>query len=107
VTRFGSDEGLSWDEELPNNIQQAIKYNKGQIVKIHSALIFPDKKPIFRDGIEPWFQRRLKAKAEDNDALSEALKLLMNSWYGKFEEKIHDSKFFVSGDNDKIDHYYQ
>jgi len=86
---------------------QAVKYNDAVIINIHSILMWPDKKPIFKDKIQNLFNRRLKAKKDHNKPLDQAIKLLMNSFYGKTTQRVFDCGPFISDDIEEIDNLYK
>ena len=100
-------------------IMEAVKYNHAVVSQVFNAILWEEKGPILREGIEILFGMRLKAKGEDpladeeqkkkdkNEALDQATKMLMNSSYGKFGQTIHDNKFLISDDNSVIDKFYQ
>jgi len=60
-----------------------IAFEQDDIIKVLQVAIY-DKAPIFRDYIEYFYNRRLEARAEDNESGSYMFKLMMNSLYGKF-----------------------
>jgi hypothetical protein len=51
---------------------------------------------VFSTYIKDIYERRLKAKKEGNTSLSELLKVLMNSLYGKFGQKLYPSVEYVN-----------
>ncbi|MGQ4876626.1 MAG: DNA polymerase, partial [Promethearchaeia archaeon] len=83
------------------DLMEEIKYNKMEIVKIHSAIEWYEKAPIFRETITDLFNKRLEAKKIKNTALDLCTKMLMNSCYGKTTQKIHDDKLKIFNDTKK------
>ena len=59
------------------DIMEAVKYNKARVTKVFNALLWKDRKPIFRDPITKLFTMRIQAKEEKNDALSQGTKLFV------------------------------
>jgi hypothetical protein len=87
------------------DIEEAIKHNKAKITKIHSMIEWKKSAYIFRECIGNLFDQRVKAKKEKKEALSFVLKLLMNSSYGKFIQKIIDTSSKIVTEVDKFDDY--
>jgi len=58
-----------------------------EIISVNKILIYKPA-PIFKDIIEELYNERLKAKKEGNEVLNLFSKLLMNSMYGKFAQRI-------------------
>jgi hypothetical protein len=85
----------------------AQKYNHAYITKIYNLLIWDKKESILRESIKKLFDKRMKAKEDNNEALSETLKLLKNSGNGKFSQTIHNEKMEILDDNEKINEIYQ
>ena len=59
----------------------------GCILEVKEVALY-EKAPIFKDFIEFFYNMRLKHKQEGNEIMQFFDKLLMNSLYGKFGEKI-------------------
>jgi len=55
-------------------------------VKAKATISCDDHSPIFREFIQNWYQKRLDARADNNEALQYVCKLMMNSFYGKFAQ---------------------
>lgn len=89
------------------DLLEAVRYNRMVITRIHKVMSWPSKFPIFERGVRKLFDLRLKAKKDKNDALSMAIKLMMNSCYGKMIQKYHDSKLRVMDDPEAIDKLYK
>jgi hypothetical protein len=70
------------------DLEEAIKYNGAVITKVHKVLEWAEKAYVFKEVIDHLFNERLKAKSRGDSAFSTLLKLLMNSGYGKFEQKL-------------------
>ena len=85
------------------DLEDAIKSNHVKITKIHNAVEWVEKEYIFKDAVENLFNERLKAKAEGDDALSGLLKLIMNSGYGKFEQKMIDTETKICDNNEQME----
>lgn len=81
------------------DIEEAVRYNGAIVTKIHRALEWPRKEYIFRDVIKRLFEERLKAKDEGDDAMATLLKLLMNSGYGMYGQKLIDFIMMICNDN--------
>ncbi len=69
--------------------------------KIHKIWVYR-KADIFSELLTKIYDLRVKYKTEKNDTFQYALKLLMNSIYGKFGQKTGDFK--IVGKTDKIDY---
>jgi hypothetical protein len=104
-------ERLTWDCQdhtlvlTSVDLMQAIKYNKVQITHIHRAFEWNQKAFIFKDIVETIFSKRKEAKEKGDNVMSNIYKLIMNSSYGKFYEKIYPTnhKIFQEVDNGEID----
>lgn len=68
--------------------------------KIHRGIVFTDQMFLFEKFIQPLWEERKKAKMEGNKALSQAIKILLNSLYGKFGQNPIGSKIGISCDLD-------
>lgn len=68
---------------------------------------------LLRERITKLYNERVKAKGgldgkgDKNPALSEGLKRLLTSSYGKFIQKIIETVFKIFDNNDVVDTYYQ
>jgi len=60
--------------------------NLGCDVDVMATLATDDHGPVFEGFIKNWYEKRLKAKSDNNDALQFVCKLMMNSFYGKFAQ---------------------
>eukprot|EP00732_Lithocolla_globosa_P000136 Lithocolla_globosa_v1_NODE_27_length_9260_cov_179.654861.p1 type:complete len:1023 gc:universal NODE_27_length_9260_cov_179.654861:5430-8498(+) len=85
------------------DLEEAIKYNKIKITKVHRALEWAEKEYVFKEVIDHLFNERLKAKREGDLSFSTLLKLLMNSGYGKFEQKLITTETKISDSNEFMD----
>ena len=85
------------------DVMEAVKYNRATVYQVHRALLWTDKKPIFREAIKTLFDMRLLAKREGNESKGKTIKLILNSIHGKFEQMIRDNKTVILDDNDEID----
>jgi hypothetical protein len=88
------------------DIMEAVKHNGATVTKVIKAILWQKKAPIFRKGITRLFNMRKKAKDEDNDALSQAVKLLLCSSYGKMGQKIIDFITKIESNNSEIEKFY-
>eukprot|EP00732_Lithocolla_globosa_P002061 Lithocolla_globosa_v1_NODE_1229_length_2754_cov_204.732593.p1 type:complete len:403 gc:universal NODE_1229_length_2754_cov_204.732593:2195-987(-) len=70
------------------DLEEAIRYNGIRITKIHRALEWEKKAFVFKDVVTKLFKLRLAAKKNGDETLSAMLKLLLNSGYGKFEQRL-------------------
>jgi hypothetical protein len=85
-----------------------VKYNNARVTKVITAMLFPKKAPILREGTLRIFQHRKKANKEGNESLANALKLLLNSLYGKTVTRKHYDRMVVKGEeeNEEIEKIY-
>ena len=81
------------------DVMQAVKYNGAVVEAVHKAMIWPERKAIFREAITKLFNLRLQAKKDKNVALDVACKLAMNSCYGKLIQHIIDEMMEVVDGN--------
>ena len=68
--------------------------------KCHTAAVYY-KKPIFRDFVEYFYNLRQKYKSEKNSVYEFMCKIIMNSLYGKFGQKVE--KWYEIGEVDDPD----
>jgi len=83
--------------------------NGGKILKVHNYAIYQTDY-IFKDFIEFFYNERLKARNENNLIKSEMYKILMNSLYGKFGQKINNwvelQDYDHKKENERIEQIY-
>lgn len=83
--------------------------NGHKILKVHNYAIY-EMQPIFKDFIEFFYTERLKARNENNLIKSEMFKILMNSLYGKFGQKVNNwldiGEYNLDKENDRIEQIY-
>lgn len=87
------------------DIQEAIKYNYAKITKIYNCIEWENSEFIFKDFINGLFNKRLEAKKNKQLALSNVLKIIMNSSYGKTTMKFNDEYMKITKDNNEFDQY--
>jgi len=64
-----------------------------EVLKIHKAIeFFRGVGPVMGEFVETLYNKRLEAKKEKDELLSDAYKLLMNNIYGKFAQKNEKTK---------------
>eukprot|EP00732_Lithocolla_globosa_P000760 Lithocolla_globosa_v1_NODE_288_length_4628_cov_36.273562.p1 type:complete len:1047 gc:universal NODE_288_length_4628_cov_36.273562:4330-1190(-) len=85
------------------DLQQAIQHNKAQVTKIYKVFEWDTKEFIFRDIVNKMFKARKQAKKDGKKALSEVFKLLLNSGYGKFIQKLIETKTKICDDNELME----
>lgn len=97
--------GYFYNQHLSNILlEDLIKYNNAEIIKIHHALIFTqyyDKSP-FESYITELYNKRLENK-KLNPVLANTYKLMMNSLYGKMCQKLIKNKYYVCNELSHID----
>ncbi len=71
-------------------IKLALKH--GVEIEFHSGLFFPKSMNLFKNWVTHWYETRLEAKDDGNNALAECCKLMMNRLYGKFAQKEEAEK---------------
>lgn len=79
ITPTGKFSGVFFSEELKLALDYGCK-----IIKFKKALIYKDKKIIFRKFINNIYSKRLEAKKRGDSVNQYILKLIMNSLYGRF-----------------------
>lgn len=60
----------------------------GKLIKIHAVSCY-EHVPLFRDYITYFYNKRLEAKSQGNRVEELFYKMLLNSLYGKFGQKVH------------------
>lgn len=85
------------------DLAEAVKYNGVKITKMHTCLEWPETRPLFSKTIWTMFRARQQAKRDKNAVLSECLKLMMNSFYGKMIQKLCMDKMHIIDDVDELD----
>lgn len=65
------------------------------IDKVHQYIYWDESRPIFKDFIEKLYKRRNELKAEKN-AAQETYKLILNSFFGKFLERVDRNTRYIS-----------
>jgi len=78
----------------------ALKNN--HIVKVYEVAIYKGEK-IFKDYIDYFYNKRLEAKKEGNEAYAYFYKIFMNSLYGKFAQRVRKLEYKVK--HDDVDYY--
>jgi len=66
-----------------------------EIIECKKILMYAQKKPLFKSWVNTLYPARIKAKKENNTALQQMLKLLLNSLYGKFGEQRGETGNFI------------
>lgn len=84
---IGCFEGVWFSEELKN----AVKY--GYKVEVITSIVFERGKGVLNNFVTTLYNKRLAAKANNQQTLSFIVKLLLNSLYGKFGQKPIESHF--------------
>ena len=79
ITPIGKFSGTFFSEEL----KFALK-NGCEIIKFKKALVFKEKRVIFKKFINHIYSKRIQAKKRKNRVNEYNLKLIMNSLYGRF-----------------------
>ena len=74
---------------------EAVKYNKAYITKVYCALMFSNKKPIFRNQINDMYSQRKQAKKNKNKASEEGYKGMSNEFSGKLGQASHDKELII------------
>jgi len=82
------------------DIEESVKYNNARIDKMHNIVEWKKSEFLFKESIENLFELRKKNKT---NSLGHAMKLYMNSSYGKMIMKIVDSSIKIFDDNDKFE----
>eukprot|EP00732_Lithocolla_globosa_P001990 Lithocolla_globosa_v1_NODE_1160_length_2821_cov_10.432393.p1 type:complete len:308 gc:universal NODE_1160_length_2821_cov_10.432393:116-1039(+) len=85
------------------DLQQAIHHNKAQVTNIHKVFEWDKKEFIFRDIVNKMFKARKQAEKDGKKALSEVFKLLLNSGYSKFIQKLIETKTKICSDNETME----
>jgi len=75
----------------------------GKVDKIHEAVLFPDYVYPFNDYLNAQLKTRVEAKRQGHKAESAALKVLLNSLYGKFAQKARREEMAITADVDWYD----
>jgi len=80
-----------------------------KITKVFNYSIY-ETDYIFKDFVDFFYNERLKARSENNLIKSEMYKILMNSLYGKFGQKINSwldiGEYDIKNDTDRIEQIY-
>lgn len=81
----------------------------GKILKVNSYCIY-EMDYIFKDFVNFFYNERLKARDDNNLIKSEMFKIILNSLYGKFGQKINNwielGLYDYKTENDRIDTVY-
>ena len=85
----------------------AIAVEQGYVEQVHNVFLY-DAEPIFEGYINDMFARRLQYKADGNKAYDTLTKLMMNSLYGKFAQRVNERWELVEVESDEyaimVDH---
>ena len=74
-----------------------------EIIKIHKAIeFFRGVGPVMGEFVETLYNKRLEAKKEKDELLSDAYKLIMNNLYGKFAQKNEKTKLMPYEGKNKL-----
>ena len=108
-----SDEGQLVYDGKPHRVNKTtidlmddVKYNGMTVVNVYVAELWAEKMFLFREAISEMFNERVDAK-DTNQALAEALKLMMNGCGGKLGQAMIDIQNVISEDLQEIDNYYR
>jgi len=69
-----------------------IALENNHVVKLGRTAVY-DGSIVFKDYVDFFYNLRLKYKSEDNNVFQHMAKILMNSLYGKFSQRVRELKY--------------
>ena len=109
--RYSSEKKQKFASKTTIDVMEEVRNNKAIVTRVCKALLYPSKCFLFREIIETLFNLRLGAKKNKNDSMKGAIKVLLNSIHGKFEQMLYEIKNLIIDDTEdgikKLLQYYR